>query len=147
MLRLDEYDKRGGLLLFKEVKQFKLASRKKVGVSGSCGLSTHRTSSARQHLTSRYHGLSRFLMHDSCRGLEASKVRIVGTGSTGTYVGTRKRRSHLMVRKDERVSDYHILPSSGIEYHNLRDVIRRQGLTAAVTLLALHFQHDKHTHA
>jgi hypothetical protein len=46
-----------------------------------------------------------------------------------------------MIGKDESVSDYHILPSSGIEYDNLRDVIRRQGLTAAGTLLALYFQH------
>ncbi len=52
-----------------------------------------------------------------------------------------------MVRKDERVSDYHILPSSSIEYNNLRNVIRRQGLTAAGTLLALSFQHYQHTHA
>lgn len=44
-----------------------------------------------------------------------------------------------MIRKDERISDYHILPSSGIENDNLRDVIRRQGLTAAGTLLALYF--------
>lgn len=52
-----------------------------------------------------------------------------------------------MIRKDERIRDYHILPSSGIEYDNLRDVIRRQGLTAARTLLAPYFQRYYYTHA
>ena len=63
------------------------------------------------------------------------------------YVGTNERVFHLVVRENERVSDYYILSSSGIEHNNLRDVIRRQGLTAAETLLALYFQHHHHTHA
>jgi len=52
-----------------------------------------------------------------------------------------------MIRKDERVRDDHILPSSGIEYDNLRDVIWRQGLTAARTLLAQYFRYHQQTHA
>ncbi len=47
MVGLNGYDKQGGLLHYKEVKQFKLASQKKIGVSGFCGLTIHRTSSAR----------------------------------------------------------------------------------------------------
>lgn len=75
------------------------------------------------------------------------KVRFVGTSTTGVCVGIRIRISHLVVREDERVSDHHILSSSSIEYNNLRDVIRRQRLTAAGTLLALYLQHYQRTHA